>query len=117
MTIHQTDTGFIELIDRYGHGKPAKNNAANAPAHLTVEYDGWTTVWKYTGERRDAAITAAAFDLPDNGTVIGVLDGNRVTFENTPDDFWIDADTRQPATDDTVSIDPDLEKYPRAVAW
>ena len=117
MTIHKTKTGRIELVDRYGHGTWPSNSAANAPAHLSVEYDGYTTIWQFTGSLRDAAETAAQFDCPENGERIGVLRGNHVSFDATPEDFWIDEQTGDVATDDTIQMIPNTAKYSDAVAW
>ena len=117
MTTHNTKTGRITLVDCYGHGKLPKNHAANAPAHFTVEYDGLTSVWRFTGSLRDAAETAAQFDCPENGERIGVLRGNHVSFDATPDDFWLDTETGDVATDETLQMTPNTAKYSDAVAW
>ena len=117
MTAHNTKTGRITLVDCYGHGKWPKNHAANAPAHLTIEYDGRTTVWRFTGSLRDAAEIAAQLDCPENGERIGVLRGNHVSFDATPDDFWLDEQTGGAATDETLQMTPNTAKYSDAVAW
>ena len=110
MTIHKTRTGHIELLDQWGHGKAAKADYATRPATLiSDDGDGHFYAWSVTGDMRDAAKTAASFDLRNDGRYVAELDGNRVSMVPPPDGFWIE-------TEDGDFV-PDLAKYPNVVAY
>lgn len=107
MSYHETSTGHIEIVDQWGHGKAPKRNWSSRPATLVVDDgDGHYTAWAFTGNRRDAAVTAARFDL--RAEKIAVLSGAGVTIENPPADFWIEA---------AGDLQPNLTAYPDVIAY
>ena len=109
MAIHKTASGHIELLDQWGHGKSARGNWALRPATIiSDDGDGHYAAWSYTGHIRDAASTAGAFGLRNDGRYVAVLSGSTVSMETPPDDFWVDRDG---------SFEPDTAKYPDVVAY
>lgn len=109
MSFHATTTGHIELLDRWGHGKPARGDWRSRPATVIVDDgDGHYTAWAYTGALRDAATVAARFDMRNDGRHVAVLSGNEVSMEPTPDDFWIEIDD---------GFTPNTARYSNVVAY
>lgn len=87
--LHKTQTGIVELIDTYGHGKPANGNWANAPAVFTTDNgDGHYEAWRFTGRLEDAHNVVANFLVRDN-TII-MRDGQGLRAIYPPHDFWAD---------------------------
>lgn len=116
MTIHTTKTGYVELADQWGHGKAASGDWTSAPATITADDgDGHYDAWRYKGTCADAMQTLAPLYCRDNCIV--TRDGNRLTVETAPADFWIDAKTGGPFTDETEEGAPNLAKYPNAIAF
>lgn len=87
MTIHLTNSGHVELLDQWGHGRAAKGDWARKPATLIFDdNDGHYDAWSFTGDKRDAAQTLArldsqrhsshAFFLLEGSTVRVVSDGS-----------------------------------------
>lgn len=79
MTIHQHESGIIEMLDQWGHGRAPHGDWNNRPATLIYDDDdGHFTAWNYTGHIRDAAMKIASLGREFGDTVVWVLDGNRV---------------------------------------
>ena len=109
MTIHQTKTGSIELIDQYGHGKAARGDWRNAPAVLVFDdNDGHYDAWKVEGSMEDAADKIAEF-FECNGVNVVVFDGSRVYVETAPDDFWIETESGD--------FEPNTAAYPNVIGY
>ena len=54
MVMHRTASGFVELINSWGHGK-GPPTPRNRPATVfTDDGDGHYDAWSYTGNRLDA---------------------------------------------------------------
>ena len=114
MSVHQTKSGIVELVDQWGHGKAASGDWHSAPATLICDDgDGHYDAWKYSGKLEDAADAVAGFYCNDDGSYVVKHDPKgRIEAIPTPDDFWIDDDT-----DSLSDFKPDLERYPNVIAW
>jgi len=87
---HKTQTGTVELIDTYGHGKPANGSWANAPAVFTTDDgDGHYEAWRFTGRLADAHNIVANLLISDNTYIR--RDKNYLIATQIPLDFF-DAD-------------------------
>jgi len=84
---HHTQTGTVELIDEWGHGKPANGSWADAVAvFITDDGDGHYEAWRWSGQIEDAHNVVAGFMTSDNTVVM--RDGMNLKTVPTPDDFW-----------------------------
>lgn len=81
MSYHRTDSGHIEIIDQWGHGKAPSHSWAYVPAVITIEDgDGHYTAWKYSGSRQDAAFKAACLEANDGGdSKLWVIDDSHIS--------------------------------------
>ena len=110
MSFHRTASGSITLRDQWGHGKAARCDWYSTPATIVVDDgDGHYTAWSYTGRMRDAAETAARFDLRNDGRYVAVLEGTSVNMQQPPADFWI----VQP----DGSVEPNTAAHPEVLAY
>lgn len=84
---HRTQTGTVELIDEWGHGKPESGNWDIAPAVFKADDgDGHYSAWRWSGKIEDAHDVVAGFMTSDNNVIM--RDGINLKTIQTPDDFW-----------------------------
>ena len=118
MATHQTQSGYVELLGSWGHGRSPDKDYRRMPAVLTDDDgDGHYSAWKVTGSMRDAAAVVGRFLLRNDGLRIAIFTGSTVWAENTPDDFWLDAATGAPVTAETLDMRPNLAAYAECVAF
>jgi hypothetical protein len=99
---HKTDSGYVELVASWGHGKGARYNTR--PCHIiTNDDDGHYDLWRVTGKMKDAAYKIASLMRCQDRII--TYESGYLTAESTPDDFWND------------ELEPNLEKYPNTVRY
>lgn len=109
MAIHKTKTGWIELVDSWGHGKASNGKWHSAPATLVAEDgDGHYDAWKFSGDKKDAAVKIAEF--LDKADMVVCLEGNSVVAQRAPGDFWTEDEGKG-------EFIPNLSKYPDVIAY
>jgi len=106
MTIHNTNTGTVALICKWGHGKGEMPNLKRPASFSTDDGDGHYSLWTYTGTRASALDVVSRFLLKDDMVVM--WDGSTLAAIRTPEDFWIEND------DEFL---PNLVKYSNAIAF
>jgi hypothetical protein len=107
MTYHLTQSGHVELLDSWGHGKGPRCQWHHAVAVVVVDDgDGHEDAWKFSGKRAHALNKLAEFWCEKQG--VAVIEGNRLTLEQAPDDLWVE--------DDNGDFHPDTAKYPNILA-
>ena len=62
MSFHRTPTGFVELLNTWGHGRGTPGNARRPATLITDDGDGHYQQWKYTGKLIDALVTLARLE-------------------------------------------------------
>lgn len=104
MTIHRTDSGYIELLDTWGHGRAPNGDWYNRPATLIADDgDGHYEAWAYEGAKADAAMALAMRERDFDEPVLWVLEGNSVTPLRRPD--WADGVEENRLDDDGELIE------------
>lgn len=118
MTIHHTQSGSIELLDQWGHGKNPRRDWTRVPAVLTVQdEDGHLEAWRVEGAMRDAAIALADRQRQKrrSGPVAAILTGTTLYFEQLKLDSPGIEEIRD-ADGDVVDIRYNPERIPYCVA-
>lgn len=111
MTIHQTASGFVELVAEWGHGKGSRPNTRQPATLTTDDGDGHYEQWKYTGKLEDALSTLASLEhAVARGEHVAIRNGNGYYVDRAPDDFWIE-------DEDAGEFRPNLAAYPNVIAW
>jgi hypothetical protein len=107
MTCHLTQTGYIEFLDEWGHGKRARHDWSKTVAVvITDNGDDRYQAWKYSGKRVDAMSKLSEFWMERQG--VSVMEGMYLTLEEAPSDFWIEGN------DGTFT--PDIDKYSNIIS-
>lgn len=116
MAHHRTDSGSIDLVDSWGHGRAPQRDWTAVPNILTYEDDdGHHSAWRVTGSMRDAARVVADFDLRKKSEpAVASLYGRSCRLEMPPDGFYehiVDDDG------ELVETKAHPENFPDVVAW
>jgi len=112
---HRTDTGYVELIGKWGHGQGDKKHFARMPATLILDDgDGHYSAWRVHGSMRDAAVVLGSLYTGPGPGKVAIHRGPWVTVKDAPDGFWSPV-----LDDDGEAVEfvarPDL--FPGVVAW
>ena len=111
MSFHKTQTGLVELLSTWGHGKGVGGNPWRPATLITDDGDGHYQQWKFTGKLFDALVTLAQLEprIQGHGGFVARVDGNGYVVEPAPDDFWVEQENG-----DFV---PNLAAYPDVIAY
>ena len=108
MTYHLHKSGYVALLDSWGHGRYARGNWSVRPATIIVDDgDGHYSAWQHSGQRSDALSCLATLVIVQRGDRIGFVEDGNIQFRSEPD-FWCEQN------DDFV---PDLNRFPNAIAY
>jgi hypothetical protein len=111
MSFHRTPTGFVELLNTWGHGRGTPGNARRPATLITDDGDGHYQQWKYTGKLIDALVTLARLEKFISGNYdahVAIRSGAGYYVERAPDDFWIEQGDE---------FAPNLAAYPDVIAY
>lgn len=109
MAIHRTESGFVELLSSWGHGRGIPGNPRRPATLITDDGDGHYQQWGYTGRLADALLTLARLERSIRaGDHVAVRYGHGYYVERAPDDFWIERDGEFSAN---------LAAYPDVIAY
>lgn len=102
MTYHRTNSGHIELMAEWGHGK-VRPDLPSKGVIIVDDNDGHYAAWKYEGDAREAALKIAGFldqmRMRDE-TWLLTFDGELIEWVHR--DYWADGV-------ETVEVDEDGE--------
>lgn len=91
MAMHKTESGYAELVESWRDGRQPSRNYASMPAVIISDNgDGENSAWKITGAMFDAARVIGALEIATADKIARFIDGNRITCESVPKDFWIE---------------------------
>ena len=111
MTIHQTASGFVEFVCKWGHGRGSMPNTSQPATLTTDDGDGHYEQWKYTGKLEDALTTLAGLDLAaDDGDRVAIREGNGYHIARSPEGFWMENE----ATGERI---PNSDAFPNVIAY
>lgn len=90
MTIHKTESGYIELLQVWRDGQRARCNFAAMPGVIVSDNgDGENSAWKVTGRMRDAAKVIGHLEIGTAGKIARFFE-KRIVCESIPDNFWVE---------------------------
>ncbi len=113
MTIHRTDSGFVELLASV-RGNNRLGVSYRRPATVFTDSDDTRQAWSYTGKQIDALKTLASLERLHN-EFVAMRHGNSYRVETAPEDFWIASEVDEDG--EALVFAPNLDKYPDALAW
>ncbi len=108
MSYHLTESGHVELLGSWGHGRSCNINLRRPCLIVTDDGDGHFEAWIHTGKRQDALLALARLEKLHNGNVV-VQDATGYSVQSAPDDFWIET----PGGD----FVPNTAAYPDIIAY
>jgi hypothetical protein len=107
MTVHRTETGLVELIATWGHGRACPISPSRPAVLTTDDGDGHLQAWRWTGKLNDALVTLANLERLKNDKVV-VRYGAGYAIEPAPDGFWVETDGE---------MVPNTARYPEVIRW